>query len=82
MHEAAITRSLISTVMGECERRELKRVTRVDVEVGFATTFVKEPLEYYFDFFKKEHAALSEATLRVTMLPGNQINLKSIEVDE
>lgn len=82
MHEAAITRSLIDAVLGECESRAIKQVKLVRVEVGFATSFQKDPIEYYFGFFKKEHLPLAQAVLQVIMVPGDQINLKSIEVND
>ena len=82
MHEAVITRSLINTVLGECEARRIREVRLITVEVGFATSFQKNPIEYYFEFFKKEHLPLASAILHVNMVPGDQIKLRDIEVND
>lgn len=63
MHELAITQSMLELVLSEASKTKAKKVEQINLLVGEMSGFVKESVQFYFDFLGKgtiaEGAALS-----------------------
>ena len=81
MHEKAITEKLIADILEQIGGATFKAVRRVVVDVGDLTSYESSPMRYYFNLLKIEHDILKDAELRVSMVDGEEIMLRELEVE-
>ncbi len=65
MHEYAVTRSLINTIIDECEKQKGATPRKVLVELGELTSYQKESVLFFFEALKKETPLLSQTDLEI-----------------
>lgn len=68
MHELAITKSMLDIVLKEAEKAGAKEVGKINLVIGEMTGFVKDSVQFYFDFLSKGTPA-EGATLSFTIVP-------------
>ena len=69
MHELAITKNLIETIISECnEQKIIPR--KIITDLGALTSYKKEPIMFYYDILKKEKKLLFDAKLEINFIKG------------
>ncbi|MBT4823884.1 hydrogenase maturation nickel metallochaperone HypA [Candidatus Woesearchaeota archaeon] len=69
MHEYGVTQSLVSQILVESEKNNVKPKI-ITVELGNLTTYKAESIKFYFDMLKKEHDLLKSAKLELNEVKG------------
>ena len=69
MHELGITQSILDLAVGEARAVQANRIDRINLVIGELSGVVRESVEFYFDFLKKDSIAES-ATLDFKMVPA------------
>ena len=69
MHELAIAESITNILMAELEKRKLKSITRVAVNIGTLTDIVPEALSFGFQALTSD-TVFSETQLEIVMVPA------------
>lgn len=78
MHELAVAESIVAMVDDTAAGRVVRRVT---VEIGAASCVSAEALRFSFGLVA-EGTAAQGALFDIVMVPGETLNLKSMEVEE
>jgi hydrogenase nickel incorporation protein HypA/HybF len=78
MHELAVAQSIVEKVDHTAAGRKVRRVI---VEIGRQSCVSGEALSFSFDL-AAAGTAVEGALLEIRPLPGQALNLKSIEVEE
>jgi hydrogenase nickel incorporation protein HypA/HybF len=69
VHELAITQNILDIVLKEADAAQASKVTRVNIVIGELSGVVRESVEFYFDFIKKDNAA-EHATINFKEMPA------------
>ncbi len=77
VHELGITRNLVAIVSDAAQGR---RVRKVWLEIGERSALLPDAVRFCFDVVSKG-TALEGATLEVVALPGDELNIKAMEVE-
>jgi hydrogenase nickel incorporation protein HypA/HybF len=77
MHELAIAESIVDAV---CERAAGRTIHRVTIRIGELTALVPAALRFSFDL-AVEGTVADGATLDITVTPGRELQIVSMEVD-
>jgi len=77
MHELAVAQGIVDQVDATAAGR---RVLKVTVEIGALTCVSKDALEFSFDLVAQGTAAHG-AELEILGVPGEALNVKSMEVE-
>jgi len=77
MHELAIAESIVDAV---CERAAGRTIHRVTIRIGDLTALVPAALRFSFDL-AVEGTVADGATLDITVTPGRELQIVSMEVD-
>jgi hydrogenase nickel incorporation protein HypA/HybF len=78
MHELGISRNVVA-IVGEAARG--RRVRRVTLEIGKLSGVMSDAVRFCFDV--AAHGTLLEgATLEIRELAGEELNVKSMELEE
>ncbi len=77
MHELGITRNLVAIVS---EAAQGRRVHKVWLEIGERSALLPDAVRFCFDVVSKG-TALEGATLEIVALPGDELNIKAMEVE-
>jgi len=69
MHELSVVESMVSVVLRHADRNNAKRVRKINLVLGEASSVMEEPVRFYFDIISKDTAALgAELSFRKTPL--------------
>lgn len=68
MHELSIAQSILETVLGEAERRNLTAVHIIGLRIGAMTDIVPEALEFGFNALKAD-TFLKDTNLKIETVP-------------
>ena len=79
MHELAITQSILDLVLGEAQAVQASRINKVNLVIGELSGVVRESVEFYFDFLRKDSVAES-AVLEFKIIPG-QLRCRDCQTD-
>jgi hydrogenase nickel incorporation protein HypA/HybF len=77
MHELSITRNLVAIVSDAAQGR---RVLKVWLEIGARSALMPDAVRFCFDVVSKG-TALEGAALEIVGLPGDELNIKAMEVE-
>jgi hydrogenase nickel incorporation protein HypA/HybF len=64
MHELSVTQSILDIAVRHAERAGARRILAINVIVGDLTGFVRDSIQFYFDFLSRETIAAA-ATLNI-----------------
>jgi hydrogenase nickel incorporation protein HypA/HybF len=78
MHELGITRNIVS-IVGQAARG--RRVVRITLEVGALAGVEPRAIAFCFDVVARGTAA-EGAVLDIVPLAGNQLSIKTMEIEE
>jgi hydrogenase nickel incorporation protein HypA/HybF len=78
MHELGITRNIVS-IVGHAARG--RRIVRITLEVGALAGVEPRAIAFCFDVVAKGTAA-EGAVLDIVPLAGNQLSIKTMEIEE
>ena len=78
MHELGITRNIVS-IVGDAARG--RRVVRITLEVGALAGVEPRAIAFCFDVVARGTAA-EGAVLDIVPLAGNQLSIKTMEIEE
>ncbi len=81
MHEKAITEKLIEDILLNVKDSTFTAIKRVVVDVGTLTSYESTPIRHYFNLLKVDHELLKDAEIRVSMVDGEEIMLRELEVE-
>lgn len=70
MHELSITKGILNIVLEEGKKHNVKKITRINLKLGFLSDLVPECISLYFDILSKGTLA-EKAKIRVEKLPAN-----------
>jgi hydrogenase nickel incorporation protein HypA/HybF len=79
VHELAITQNILDLVLGEAHAVQASRINKVNLVIGELSGVVRESVEFYFDFLRKDSVAES-AILEFKMIPG-QLRCRDCQTD-
>jgi hydrogenase nickel incorporation protein HypA/HybF len=77
VHELSITRNLVA-IVGDAARG--RAVRKVWLEVGRRSAVMPDAVRFCFDVVSKG-TALEGAALEIVELPGDELNIKAMEVE-
>ncbi|MDQ2860181.1 MAG: hydrogenase maturation nickel metallochaperone HypA [Pseudomonadota bacterium] len=77
MHELAVAQGIVDQVEARAAGR---RVLKVTVEIGALTCVSKDALEFSFELVAESTAAHG-AELEIFAVPGDALNIRSMEVE-
>lgn len=69
MHEYAVTKYVLETVISEAEKFNISKITVVNIVIGDLSTFIDESIQMYFDILS-ENTPASGASLRFKRVPA------------
>jgi hydrogenase nickel incorporation protein HypA/HybF len=78
MHELGITRNIVS-IVGQAARG--RRVVRITLEIGALAAVEPRAIAFCFDVVARGTAA-EGAVLDIVPLAGNQLSIKTMEIEE
>jgi hydrogenase nickel incorporation protein HypA/HybF len=78
MHELAIAQSIVEMVDETAARQRVRKVT---IEIGALTCVSPDALRFSFGLVA-EGSAADGAELEIRSVPGDALNVKSMEVEE
>lgn len=78
MHELGICRNIVA-IVGEAAKG--RRVRRITLEIGSLSGVVAEAVEFAFDL-AAEGTPAAGAALEIRRLAGEELNIKSMEVED
>ena len=78
MHELAVTKGIIRDLL-EAGKEHNIIPKEIYIEVGNLTTYKENPIEYYFGLLKKDHKILKNAKLKINIVEGNDVIIKSVK---
>jgi hydrogenase nickel incorporation protein HypA/HybF len=78
MHELGITRNIVS-IVGQAARG--RRIVRITLEVGALAGVEPRAIAFCFDVVARGTAA-EGAVLDIVPLAGNQLSIKTMEIEE
>ncbi|MGM5484635.1 MAG: hydrogenase maturation nickel metallochaperone HypA [Nanobdellota archaeon] len=85
MHELSITKKLVEMLKETCLEEGIKEPGRAYLELGRMTGFRKDPIQFYFESFRKEEPMLAGMKLDIeekdTEIKCNACNRESIIED-
>lgn len=70
MHEAMIVKKLIEEIEVECNKNNIKTLSKVVVDLGEIATYKSDPIMFYFDSYKKEYDFVKDAEIVVNEIDG------------
>lgn len=65
MHELSVTQSIVDLVLEEAEKRNVNKVTKVNIVIGELTGLEGESIRFYFDVLS-ENTVIHDAELNFT----------------
>lgn len=78
MHELAISRNIVAIVADAAKGRRVRRVT---LEIGRLSGVVPHAIEFSFDLVA-EGTVLAGAQLEIRELAGEELNIKSVDLED
>ena len=78
MHELMITQKIVEMIEEECQKHSIS-AKRALLEVGQDTTFKAEPILYYYKILVSGKELLSNCSLQIQTVAGDDVRLKEIE---
>ncbi|SNX53896.1 hydrogenase maturation nickel metallochaperone HypA [Thermoanaerobacterium sp. RBIITD] len=70
MHELSVTESIVNMVLNETKKRDIKKVTKINLVLGELTGFEEDSIKFYFDILSEN-----------TPLYGAVLNFKKIKAE-
>ncbi len=69
MHELPLVKSIYKSVIGVAEQNEVKKITKVVLEIGVVRDFIPEIVQKYWDYVSK--GSISEgSTVEIIEIPA------------
>lgn len=57
MHELSVTEGLIKIIVDEAEKRNIRKVSRINLVIGDLASIVDDSVQFYYDILSKGTAA-------------------------
>jgi len=80
MHELAITKTIITDILNECNNRKIQNPSEIVVEVGKLTSYVGESIQFYYNILIPDTPKLANCRLQISEVNG-VIHCKTCQKD-
>ena len=57
MHELSVTEGLIKIIVDEAEKRDIRKISRINLVIGDLASIVDDSVQFYYDILSKGTAA-------------------------